>query len=241
MYYNFKQAVAGANTCSAMGRETIQKSRVSPKNDRSRVNNLMKWPSFLVFLLSIMLMGTSCKNDTVKEDEVGDTVEVNQTSENLEEDYNAWFQLYGKYVEYFHLQMPEVQVSERNWDKEGLVVALVENVADKERGGFFVAKNIYFPIAALDEEIATLENIAEQIKRDLRKYNCTRRYVTSYGIIIVFQYSSSDSKWTTVEIAYNSDKSSVKIKPDYLLSYIRGLKDCRQRIADFKAGKWSNS
>jgi hypothetical protein len=35
MNQKFKKTVAGA-FCSAMGRETIQKSRVSPKNDRSR-------------------------------------------------------------------------------------------------------------------------------------------------------------------------------------------------------------
>jgi hypothetical protein len=38
MYQIFTNKVAGANNCSAMGRETIQKSRVSPKNDKNRRN-----------------------------------------------------------------------------------------------------------------------------------------------------------------------------------------------------------
>jgi hypothetical protein len=40
MCHIFTKSVADANICNAMERETISKNRVSPKNDRSRENNL---------------------------------------------------------------------------------------------------------------------------------------------------------------------------------------------------------
>jgi hypothetical protein len=243
MYRNLKRTVAGANSCSAMGRETIQKSRVSPKNDRSSVNSIIRYPFFVMLLLAIMLIETGCKNNTTKDDAnnpANSTEEVNRASGNLEEDYDAWFQLQGKYIEYFALKITEVQIREYSWSKEDLTVALVENVTDKERSGFFVTKGVYFSVAALDEEIAILENISAQMKNEMRKYNCTRSYITSYGITITFQYSSPESKWTDVKIYYSSDKSAVEIMPEYLMNYIEGLKVSKQYIIDFKAGKWSN-
>jgi hypothetical protein len=227
---------------SAMERETISKNRVSTKNDKSRINNTIKYPFFLIFALSIMLIETSCKNNATQDDannSVNSTEEVNRTSSNLEEDYNAWFQLQGKYVENFSLKIAEVNTHSEYW-KDDLLIAVVENVTDKERGGFFVAKDVYFPIDALDEEIATLENIATQMKNDVRKYNCIRRYITSYGITITFQYSSSESKWVEIQIYYSSDKGAVTIKPEYLEDYIQGLKNCKQCIVEYKTDKWSN-
>lgn len=50
MYKIITKTVADATSCSAMGRETILKSRASPKNDRSRVNCI------LLFLLSTFLL-----------------------------------------------------------------------------------------------------------------------------------------------------------------------------------------
>jgi hypothetical protein len=77
------------------------------------------------------------------------------------------------------------------------------------------------------------------MKNVARKYNCIRRYITSYGITITFNYSSSDSKWITINIYY-SDKNIVEINSEYLMDYINGLKECKQTIIDFKTGKWSN-
>ncbi|MDR1022370.1 MAG: hypothetical protein LBL94_03730 [Prevotellaceae bacterium] len=48
MYQLFTKTAARVNACSAMGREAIQKSRVSPKNDRSRGNFLMTAALLLV-------------------------------------------------------------------------------------------------------------------------------------------------------------------------------------------------
>jgi hypothetical protein len=230
---------------SAMESGDHFKNGASPKSQMSRGNNIIKCPFFLIFTLAIMLIGTSCKNNAAKDDTDNsvnstETEEINKASENLEEDYNAWFQLQGKYVETVNLRVAEVQINESNWaNQRSLVVALVENVTDKERGGFFVAEDIFFPVAALDEEIAILEDISTQIKTVTRIYNCTRRYITSYGITITFNYSSSDSKWVEIDI-YSSDKKTVGINSEYLIDYINGLKDCKQTIIDFKAGKWSN-
>jgi hypothetical protein len=232
-----------SNLTSIMERETISKNRVSPKNDKSRINTI-KCPFFLIFALAIILFGTSCKNTTTIDDAnnpENSTENVTKTSGNLKEDYNAWFQLQEKYVEYFNLSIKEVQLSESSWNTQQLVVALVENVTDKERGGFFIAKDIHFSITALDEVITTLENIITQIKSDMRKYNCQRLYNTSYGITITFQYSSSESKWNNVKIYYASEEYPVEIKPEYLMSYIQGLKDCKQNIIDFTTGNWSNN
>ncbi|MDR1898079.1 MAG: hypothetical protein LBR10_14960 [Prevotellaceae bacterium] len=233
-----------ANDCQsiAMEREAISKNCVSPKNDRSRRNIIARCSFLLIFALPMLLMQTSCKNDGTKDDannSVNSIEEVNKNSGNLEEDYTAWFQLQGKYVEHFSLQIAEVNVDKYTYSTVDLVVALVENLTDKERGGFFIMRDVYFPVASIDEEIAVLENIALQMKDEIRKYNCQRRYVTTYGITITFHFSS-ESNWDEIEVYYSSDKSSVRIKPEYLMNYIKGLKDCKQCIIDFKAGKWSN-
>ena len=226
------------NLNSAMERETISKNRVSPKNVKSRENTTVRSSFFLIFALAIMLIETSCKNNAIEDDSANTTEKINEAPNILDEDFNAWFQHKEKYVETFNLQITEVKRTEY-WS-EDLVVTMVENITDKQRGGFFNPKgDIYIPVAALDEEIATLEEIATQMK-DEALYNCLRRYSTSYGITITFHYSSSESKWNEVIIYYASDENTVRIQQEYLMDYIRGLKECKQAIIDFKAGKWSN-
>ncbi len=220
-------------------------SRVVIQNNRSKINLVIKYSSFLILGLVIILTGISCNNNPTKDDvntSSNLTEEVNEVSGNLKEDYNAWFQLQGKYIENFNLEIAKVKVGESDyyWDTQDLVVAIVENITDKERGGFFVAQDVYFPVTALDEEIAILENIATQMKNEVRKYNCTRRYITFYGITITFSYSSSERKWVDIRIYYSSDKKPVEIVPENLMNYIQGLKDCKQYIVDYVAGKWNN-
>ncbi|MDR1896566.1 MAG: hypothetical protein LBR10_07240 [Prevotellaceae bacterium] len=233
-------------SAGAMETGDHSKNGASPKSHMSRGNTIARCSFLLIFALPMLLMQTSCKNDGTKDDannSVNSTEEVNKDSGNLEEDYTAWFQLRGKYVEHFNLKIAEVNVDKYTYDgsfrTEDLVVALVENLTDKERGGFFIMRDVYFPVASIDEEIAVLENIALQMKNEIRKYNCQRRYVTAYGITITFHFSS-ESNWDEIQILYSSDKHVVSIKPDYLMNYIQGLKDCKQYIIDFKAGKWSN-
>jgi hypothetical protein len=48
MYQIFTKMVAGTNSCKAMERETILKSRISPKNDRSRITS--KYMLLLFFI-----------------------------------------------------------------------------------------------------------------------------------------------------------------------------------------------
>jgi hypothetical protein len=218
-------------------------SRVVIQNNRSKINLVIKYSSFLILGLVIILTGISCNNNPTKDDvntSSNLTEEVNEVSGNLKEDYNAWFQLQGKYIENFNLQIAEVKVGENSWNTQNLVVAMIENLTDKERGGFFIGKDIYFPVAALDEKILILEEIATQIKSEVRKYNCTRRYTTSYGITIIFQYSSQEHKWNNIQIYYSPDSYSVEVKPDCLLNYIQGLKECKKYIIDYTAKKWDN-
>lgn len=61
--------------------------------------------------------------------------------------------LQGKYVEMLPLRVAEVQINKYNWTRS-LSVELVENLTDKERGGFF--GDMFLPVAALDEEITIL-------------------------------------------------------------------------------------
>ena len=131
-----------------MERETISKNRVSPKNDKSRINTI-KCPFFLIFALAIILFGTSCKNTTTIDDAnnpENSTENVTKTSGNLKEDYNAWFQLQEKYVEYFNLSIKEVQRVLLEYST--ISSCMVENVTDKERSGF-IAKDIHFLLLLL--------------------------------------------------------------------------------------------
>jgi len=195
-----------------------------------------------MFAFAIIVFGTNCKNNKTIDNannSVNSTEKVKISSENLKEDYDAWFELKGKFMENFPLQITEVQYGEYSWETEKLVIALVENLKDRERGGFFIAKNKHLSVNALNEVIVTLENVATQIKNDTRQYSCNRMYITSHEIQVTFHYSSSKKNWDSVKIYY-SEKNPMEIKPEYLMNYIEGLKVCKQNIVDYTAGKWSN-
>ncbi len=119
----------------------------SPKEVKNRGAIKNRCPFFLIFAIAIMLSGASCKkNDTI--DDANNTEntseKVNITSVNFKEDYNAWFELQGKYIESIKLQIREVKINDYYYGSEKLMVALVENVTDKERAGFLLrAMNLY--------------------------------------------------------------------------------------------------
>jgi hypothetical protein len=84
MYQELTNSVAGANSCSAMEPETIQKNGVSPKDlIRSRRNKLKKNISVLMVVLMTFCLGfSSCLDDEVDDTEsslVGLWVFVNWT------------------------------------------------------------------------------------------------------------------------------------------------------------------
>ena len=67
---------------------------------------------------------------------------VEAFNKELDNDYEAWFRLPGKYVETFRLQIKEVPYSTYSWNGqpkyETFTVAFVENLTDNQRGAFFV-------------------------------------------------------------------------------------------------------
>lgn len=213
-----------------------------------KISKLILFSGTLLFMIacdnnsSVQKTNQSTSNSSVQK--------TNQsTSINSQNEYNSWFDLKGKYVEQFNLLIEKVKTGERPRDFEQLVISLVENKTDEDRGGYFrIEKYIsftnseyyYFSVEDMSEIIETLENILSQTKNDIVKYGCTRRYNTSFGTTITFDYSGTENKWENVNIYYYSGNPT-SIDVNYLNNYIQGLKNCKQRILDFKNGKLNNN
>lgn len=165
-----------------------------------------------------------------------------QTQQVLDNDFNAWFEQRGMYVETYRLQVAEVRIGEYTYQTEKLCVAFVENLTENIRGGFLVAPesngDVYLSAEALNELIGTLEEVVKQMQSGGCVYNCNRQYTTSFGINIVFHYSATAKKWDTINIYYTN--RGQEVKTEYLGGYINGLKKCIQSIEEFKARKWNN-
>jgi hypothetical protein len=88
-----KQTQQHANNCSAMGRETIQKSRVSPKNDRSRKNFLLLgiWAILSSALLygCGSMMGSAAPEDQRRYEQIIDVSKLSKSEIYIKA--NAWF------------------------------------------------------------------------------------------------------------------------------------------------------
>lgn len=201
----------------------------------------MKNVIFGMVVLIALQMVIGCNG--VKSDKKEVIVENHpQTQPVLDNDYNAWFEQPGEYVETYRLKIDEVRVGKYAYQTEKLIVAFVENLTENLKGGFLLAPSssddVYLPFDALNELIGTLEDVVKQMQSGGCVYNCNRQYITSFGINIVFHYSSTAQKWDTIKIYYTN--RGQEIESEYLQEYINGLKKCKQSIEEFKAGKWDN-
>jgi hypothetical protein len=79
MYQKITKTVAGATNCSAMGRETIQKSRISPKNDKSRIN----YKCILLPFLCCILLSSCVRTPYYQVYKVKPTTEIKQPGNSL--------------------------------------------------------------------------------------------------------------------------------------------------------------
>ena len=185
----------------------------------------------------------SCNNEKNNIVDFGTEETVAITSNELNEDYSAWMNLPGEYVDRFGVVVAEPVCSIYSWreNKESsMSVIILENRTTGQREGFFNRGNIY-SLSALNELISALEDIGRQINTQTCRYKTTRQYITPHGILIHFAYDGN--QWDEIVVQYdNRDEydSSDEIEADYLSGYIDGLKSCVQFITEFKEKKWNN-
>lgn len=194
-----------------------------------------------VFAFVALQMLMSCGNGAQKGAGNSDAGEAEVVS-YLKSDYNSWFELEDQTIESYSLIIAEINTDDGAWYKENLKVSILENKTNRDRAGFFQLGDYQLPIKELKDYIQVLEDISQELKNDVCRYNCNRYYLTSFGVVITYNYSSSGSeapKWRNVTISVDGDQV-FRVAAPYLAQYIQGLKECAQTIDDFVAKKWNN-
>lgn len=202
--------------------------------------------TFMMLLLSI-----GCETDKVSIEEM-EKAEEEATSQppvfsksDLERSSNLWFELAGNCVEYYRLKVSSVPTYRfayaGNVHQTDLVITCFENKTNGMKAGFFnfskYSNGIDVSLADLKEFIIVLESVEKQIKNETCLYSCTRRYSTSRGFVIIYNYSQKEG-WQDVNISLGQEK--IEIQPKYIANYIAGLKECVNSIEGFVQGKWNN-
>ena len=202
-----------------------------------------------VFVFVALQVLVACGNvaqesaETSIAEEIG-TNEPKLLASYLQRNYDAWFELENQTVEYYRLNVAKLRLERDTWFGEReLNVIIFEDKTDGNRSGFFELGDFYLPVQELKEFVQLLENVYQQMTNDVCRYNCTRRYATSFGVTITYNYSATRGTnikaWQDVTI-YANGEQVYEIETPYLTGYITGLKDCAQTIDDFVAGKWDN-
>lgn len=199
-----------------------------------------------VLAIVVLQMLIACGGNTAQEKPMNQKAgtKLSKASLQLQQNYDAWFELKNQTVEYYRLIVAEVEPFKGAWSKEELNIAIFENKTNGDRAGFFQLGNDYYlSVKEAKELIQVLEGVSQQISHESCRYSCTRRYVTSFGVTITYNYSSNNSsqpkKWQEVTIYVDGDEVC-EIESPYFPDYINGLKKCTQTIDDFVQGVWNN-
>ena len=196
-----------------------------------------------VLAIVVLQMIIACGGNTAQEKPMNQKAgtKLSKASLQLQQNYDAWFELKNQTVEYYRLIVAEVEPFKGAWSKEELNIAIFENKTNGDRAGFFQLGNDYYlSVKEAKELIQVLENVNQQINHESCRYSCTRCYSTSFGVTVRYNYISSDThKWDEVSI-YAENEEACCIDVTYFTKYLQGLKDCVQAIDKFVAGQWSN-
>ena len=195
-----------------------------------------------LFLSVALLFCCSC-NNTQNGTTAPDTEEpVVISTDELADNYSAWTNLSGEYVDIFGVTVAEPVTSADMWreNRAGMSVIVLENRTTGQREGFLNKGDIY-SLTALNELIAALEDIGKQVNTQTCRYKTKRQYITSHGISINCIYDGS--QWSKIHIQYSNDSqygNNDDLTSNHLSGYIDGLKSCVQFIKEFKEKKWNN-
>jgi hypothetical protein len=190
MYLFVTKTVTDANICSAMGRETIKKSRVSPKNEKSRVN----YKYMLLPILCCVLLSSCVTTSYYQVYKVKPASEVKQSGNSLVyEDENC-------------------KVLYDFWGEGGDVGFLIYNKSDKDifvnmKESFFICNGIAYDYFK-NREFTYFNSSSQSSVYSYSASNTYSAIASIVGAIAVSGYNYHGFKQTnSVAAGFGADKS----------------------------------